>query len=155
MEHKNDNYTPLDCADEELLRSILQCAPGMMPMCDTPTCDKPEVCREGKGGRDARRARETRQYCKAEQGTAPGTPRREDGGFLPDTPMPEGPTSSCVCGDFNGFEPPKLQGVPLAMVYSPHQSFDGIYDCETGFRRGTIFKCLDLPFEMSCCRGRT
>ena len=36
--------------------------------------------------------------------------------------------------------------VPQAMVYSPHQCFDGLYDPDTALERGTLFKELDLPF---------
>lgn len=35
---------------------------------------------------------------------------------------------------------------PLAMVYSPLQVFESLYDKETALCRGTIFKELDLPF---------
>lgn len=43
-----------------------------------------------------------------------------------------------------------LHGYPLASVYAPLQDFSDIYDCETGFTKGTIFKSLDLPFD---CRS--
>lgn len=36
--------------------------------------------------------------------------------------------------------------VSLAMAYVPYQPFNNLYDNETGFDRGTIFKALDLPF---------
>ena len=39
-----------------------------------------------------------------------------------------------------------LAGYPLASVYAPLQNFVELYDCETGFSRGTIFAELDLPF---------
>lgn len=39
-------------------------------------------------------------------------------------------------------------GEALAMVYSPCQSWCGIYDPETALRRGTLFKALDKPFEV-------
>ncbi len=34
----------------------------------------------------------------------------------------------------------------LAMAYVPTQRFVCLYEPETGFERGTIFKQLDLPF---------
>ena len=40
-----------------------------------------------------------------------------------------------------------LKGYPLAMVYSPMQEFDNIYDIDKGFKTGTIFSELDLPFN--------
>ena len=43
-----------------------------------------------------------------------------------------------------------LVGYPLAMVYSPMQEFDKLYDIDKGFDAGTIFSELDLPFS-----GRT
>lgn len=33
----------------------------------------------------------------------------------------------------------------LAMAYVPAQRFDNLYEPETGFERGTVFKGLDLP----------
>ncbi|MBE6596259.1 MAG: spore coat associated protein CotJA [Ruminococcaceae bacterium] len=39
-----------------------------------------------------------------------------------------------------------LHGYPLASVFSPIQEWQEIYELETGFQRGTIFKELDLPF---------
>ena len=35
---------------------------------------------------------------------------------------------------------------PLAMVYSPYQEWHELYDLESGFCQGTIFKELDKPF---------
>ena len=40
-----------------------------------------------------------------------------------------------------------IQGYPLAMVYSPIQEFDKLYDIDKGFNAGTIFSELDLPFS--------
>ena len=34
----------------------------------------------------------------------------------------------------------------LAMAYVPVQRFGSLYEPETGFERGTIYKQLDLPF---------
>ena len=52
-----------------------------------------------------------------------------------------------------------LEGYPLAMVYSPIQCFENIYDMDTALIQGTVFKELDLPFmgesvaKGGCCRG--
>lgn len=46
-----------------------------------------------------------------------------------------------------------LNGYSLAMVYSPHQSFDDLYEFEEGFCNGTLFKKLNFPFYMASCRG--
>ena len=40
-----------------------------------------------------------------------------------------------------------LNGYPLAMVYSPIQAFDKLYELDKGFNAGTIFSELDLPFS--------
>lgn len=40
-----------------------------------------------------------------------------------------------------------LKGYPLAMVYSPMQEFDKLYDLDKGFNEGTIFSELNLPFS--------
>ncbi len=42
-----------------------------------------------------------------------------------------------------------LEEYPLASVYAPLQCWRNLYDNETGFSRGTIFKELDLPFLCS------
>lgn len=52
-----------------------------------------------------------------------------------------------------------LVDYPLAMVYSPLQSFDKICDKQTALSRGTMFEALDLPFKGASvykggnCRG--
>lgn len=60
----------------------------------------------------------------------------------------------CGCGDCVNFKPPVLHGVPHSMVYSPHQDFEGIYECDEALRRGTIFRCLDFPFAPTPCNCR-
>lgn len=40
----------------------------------------------------------------------------------------------------------KLSGCSLAMVYSPYQPFQNLYEVTDGFCRGTIFRELDKPF---------
>ncbi len=44
-------------------------------------------------------------------------------------------------------------GVSLAMVYSPYQRWQNVYDCDKGLSRGTIFRDLDKPFEASQSKG--
>ena len=41
---------------------------------------------------------------------------------------------------------PCLEGMSLAMVYSPCQHFEKLYEPMEGLRRGTIFCALDMPF---------
>lgn len=40
----------------------------------------------------------------------------------------------------------KSVGKSLAMIYSPYQIFQDLYEPEEGLRRGTIFQELDKPF---------
>lgn len=40
-----------------------------------------------------------------------------------------------------------IEDMPLAMAYVPYQQWKNIYDPTEAFKRGTIFKELDLPFE--------
>lgn len=46
-----------------------------------------------------------------------------------------------------------LQGCSIAMVYTPEQEFEELYDADIALTRGTIFKQLDLPFlgKEGCC----
>lgn len=55
-----------------------------------------------------------------------------------------------------------LENYPLAMVYSPLQKFDNLFDIDTALNKGTLFCELDLPFmgesvynsgKGGCCRG--
>ena len=39
-----------------------------------------------------------------------------------------------------------LDGMSLAMVYSPEQTFEGLYEPEEGLSRGTVFIALEKPF---------
>ena len=75
------------------------------------------------------------------------------------------PGASCGCGMGTGGSSCRreswcLQDYPLAMVYSPCQTFGGLYDGHMALKQGTLFKELDLPFEgaghdgkgRGCCR---
>ncbi len=39
-----------------------------------------------------------------------------------------------------------LVGFPLAMVYSPYQAFEDLYEPEKALCQGTLFAQLDKPF---------
>ena len=39
-----------------------------------------------------------------------------------------------------------MSGRSLAMVYSPCQEFEGLYDSDAGLMAGTIFRELEKPF---------
>ena len=49
------------------------------------------------------------------------------------------------------WENPRLDGSPLAMVYSPVQEWEGIYEVAEALKQGTLFKKLDLDFYPGCC----
>ena len=59
------------------------------------------------------------------------------------------PRESCDMGrakiSYNGCP------APLAIVYSPYQPFENLYDEETALCRGTLFKDIDLPFYGRAC----
>lgn len=67
----------------------------------------------------------------------------------PDLPPPQTAAGGC-CGTFGRTH------FPLAMVYTPVQSFDNLYDTKTALQKGTLFKELDLPFRgKSIAKGGT
>ena len=94
-----------------------------------------------------------RQICKVAHGNpsqrpVAGIPRldndrggRRCDGSLPHS-APDRREHSCDLPD-------RLQGHPLAMVYSPYQHFRDIYTPDVALDRGTLFAELDLPFEGS------
>lgn len=41
---------------------------------------------------------------------------------------------------------------PLAMAYVPMQKFTNLYSAADGYRAGTLFKDLDLPFKGGACK---
>ncbi len=70
-----------------------------------------------------------------------------------DTPDVGG-TGSCGCMDAPcGHSSWGLVRYPLAMVYSPCQSFGGLYDLDTALAHGTLFAELDLPLEVGYATG--
>ena len=48
----------------------------------------------------------------------------------------------------------KLVNFPLGMVYSPIQEWRNAYDAETALERGTLFRELDMPWEVEMPSGR-
>ena len=46
---------------------------------------------------------------------------------------------------------PTLQGLSLAMVYSPNQEWDGILEPEEALAKGTLFSGLLFPWYPSRC----
>ncbi|MBO5788827.1 MAG: spore coat associated protein CotJA [Clostridia bacterium] len=57
----------------------------------------------------------------------------------------------CTQGDegyIHHYTPPAYPS--LAMVYSPEQYWGQLYTPEEGLEIGTIFECLNLPFDPMC-----
>ena len=54
--------------------------------------------------------------------------------------------STCPLDGTGGSFDECLTGKSLAMVYSPCQEFEDLYDHTEGLKRGTIFRALDKPF---------
>ena len=134
MEYKNDNRTPRDRLTDDFLSELLDCE------CDGRSCDI-------NGNRPApKRIRERREYYRPANSNV--TEENDCSDKCEDI------VSECGGGNCVGFTSPHLHGAPLAMVYSPHQQWENIYEVETGLSRGTIFKCLDFPFMHAGCDCR-
>lgn len=59
--------------------------------------------------------------------------------------------------EFVGMKNPCMEDIedmPLAMAYVPWQQWRKIYEPKEALKRGTLFKELDLPFEVAkeCCK---
>lgn len=52
----------------------------------------------------------------------------------------------CDGSTTDGYENKCLNGMSLAMVYSPCQEFDGLYSVEEALCHGTLFMELEKPF---------
>lgn len=61
--------------------------------------------------------------------------------------MPSFTDSSCSTSALE-----RQQKFPLGMGYVPQQTWQTPYSLEQGYRRGTIFPELDLPFLRGRCR---
>jgi len=64
---------------------------------------------------------------------------------------------TCACGDARAEDACEekapctsgtcpLAGYSLAMVYSPEQAFENLYEPDEGLSHGTVFQALDMPF---------
>ena len=64
-------------------------------------------------------------------------------------------SSGCIHNDTCGVSCTRwgLREHPLAMVYSPCQPWINVYKPEIALERGTVFKDLDLPFEIADKKG--
>lgn len=48
----------------------------------------------------------------------------------------------------------RLMNFPLGMVYSPIQEWRNAYDVDTALTRGTLFRELDMPWEVPAPTGK-
>ena len=60
------------------------------------------------------------------------------------SPCPSVPVTPC-CDKKNEYD--TLHDLPLAKAYIPWQEWRSLYEAEKGFRCGTIFSDLNLPFQ--------
>jgi len=81
----------------------------------------------------------------------------DDGEARPTAAIPVGRTEGC-CGAREKTCEKEVRrksyicaDVPLAMVYSPYQTFSALYDPEDGLSRGTVFAELEKPFYPTPC----
>lgn len=119
----NDGRTPPVRTDGELLRRIIEQHPSVMP-----------DARSGQWGQRGQRRGGSGVPMTNERGAScscAASPMRSSG-------TNGGVTEQMSWG---------LYGYPLAMVYSPVQSFDGLFEPADGLSAGTIFRQLALPLE--------
>ena len=67
-------------------------------------------------------------------------------------PIPASPSVRPLFRNSTQPVPPNPMSFPVGMAYAPMQQWQQTYDLDMGFRRGTIFPDLDLPFEMGRCK---
>ena len=136
----------------------IRITPEMSPFATTNSCGCGCVCGNSRESREnsensrmsgcgcgnSRESRENSENSRM-SGCGCGNSResRENGG--------NSRSNGCGCGNSssdmdNDCRNSCLRGNSLAMVYSPCQRFENIYDTTEGLCRGTIFRDLDKPF---------
>ena len=135
MKVKNENFTPRERINREMLdrmlaeearRDACEMTPPS-PIASYPCAAAVHVC--PKCGKNTPVQMREKADCAADRRIAADTP-------------------SGIC------RTPVYPGVSLAMVYSPCQAFDDLYDVEAALSHGTIFKELDKPFYPTPCSER-
>ena len=66
-------------------------------------------------------------------------------------PEPRMEQNSCPCECVTGDMATRLSGWPLAMVYSPNQDWEELYEPETALCQGTLFKQLYFEWAPKTC----
>ena len=146
VEYNNDNRTPRDRLSDEFIKELLS---DEFPDFENVRNTDRNSCNRGESriGRSQHNCRPIRVMPTAS--ILPGD--NECDTCKSDCECNCEKENDCGCGSCEGFNPPTLHGVPLAMVYSPHQEWENLYEPEVGHSRGTIFKCLDFPFYPVRC----
>lgn len=140
MEYRNFYNTPREMVDDEMLERLLEeREPGSKSNCP--------LCRgNSRMGQ--------RQYGNGNgmRNSSGGNMNGNMGGNMNGKPNCRGEYQTAPVANMNPtWSNPCLEGNPLAMVYSPCQEWDGLYEVEEALCRGTLFKALDLNFYPACC----
>ena len=83
------------------------------------------------------------QYQNTPANMSCNMPTRQTGmmpGMTPYSPVPD---NNCGCRAKDD----AFSHMPLAMAYVPWQTYNEVYPLDHGFHTGTIFPCLDMPFQ--------
>ena len=75
------------------------------------------------------------------------------GGMLP-TPSVGGPASGELSCNPDGGQGGRLSKYSLGMVYFPVQTWRDAYDVDAALVRGTLFRELDMPWEVAAPSGK-
>ena len=154
MEHRKEYGSPRDMLDDALLQRVL----AEMSDVDSRRCGERAGCGcqhrnpvsspcrgsepAGCGCREAGAGgRPEKQPCSCSRNRNQIQSRRES---QQNEPCPE---TACISG--KGV--PTLQGLSLAMVYSPNQDWEGILEPEEALMNGTLFSGLLFPWYPSRC----
>ena len=183
MDHRNENATPLDRIDEEFFRRMLSDEgyeigrgrtaddndyPGFRGLRESYDADADNngssscsICGSGNASREA-------QSCGCTRNSSAygnrGIRGREDNGYgtrnngcttcrRNNSNSDNGSSRIGSNTSDNGFTVPRLEGVPLSMVYSPYQEWKNLYEPDEGLEHGTIFMDLDFPFYPTPCNN--
>ena len=71
---------------------------------------------------------------------------------VPVRQTPIAPQPEKTCCEYAVEQVSSIDGLPLAMAYVPMQKFENLYEIDSAFCAGTLFKDLDKPFVGRCCR---
>ena len=133
MEYRNYYSTPRDSVSDDMLTELLR---ENEPVRDDVLTDN----RQMHGQVQRMENPPQNMHGDMPNGTPNGTPNCR--GIYPAVP---------AMAEAQRWVNPRLEGNPLAMVYSPDQEWEGIYEAENALRQGTLFKKLDLDFCRACC----